>query len=219
MPPVSDPGRDARNLAADALGTGDATGWFERLYEAAADGRAVVPWDHDEPRELLVEWAEARGLDGSERRAVVVGSGLGTEAEYVAGLGFDTVAFDISATAIRLARERFPESRVGYVAANLLDLPEEWIAAFDLVVEVITVQSLPDPPRAEAIANVARLVAPGGTLIVVANAREADEPADGPPWPLTRAEIDAFAQGLEQVTVERIGERWRAELRKSDKSD
>lgn len=53
-------------------------------------------------------------------------------------------------------------------------------------------------------------VAPGGTLLVIATAREDDEGADGPPWPLTRAEIDAF--GLDPVRVELIDGRWRAEL-------
>jgi hypothetical protein len=65
------------------------------------------------------------------------------------------------------ARRRFPDSAVDYVVADLLDLPPEWHRAFDLVVEVITVQALPDPPRARAIACVASLVAPGGTLIVI----------------------------------------------------
>ena len=44
--------------------TDDPTGWFEPLYAAAARGERSVPWERDEPREALVEWAEARGLDG-----------------------------------------------------------------------------------------------------------------------------------------------------------
>ncbi len=46
------------------------------------------------------------------QRAVVIGCGLGADAEYVASLGFDTTSFDISGTAIRLARQRFPGSAV-----------------------------------------------------------------------------------------------------------
>jgi hypothetical protein len=58
------------------------------------------------------------------------------------------------------------------------------------------------------------MVAAGGTLLVVASARDDDEPAHGPPWPLARAEIEAFAtEGLEFVRVERpVPDRWRAEL-------
>ena len=98
-----------------------------------------------------MEWVEARRPDGAGRRAIVVGSGLGDDAELVAGLGYATVAFDIAPTAVRTAQERFPGSAVEYRTADLLDPPPGWPGAFDLVVECITVQSLPDPPRREAI--------------------------------------------------------------------
>ena len=202
----------------------EATGWFEPLYAAAEAGEAVVPWDRGAPAAQLVEWTAARGLDGRGARAIVVGSGLGDDAEHVASLGFETVAFDISPSAVRGARRRFPDTRVEYVVGDLLDPPPAWLRAFDLVVENITVQALPDPPRAAAIANVARLVAPGGTLLVLSAAREQHEPANGPPWPLTRAEVEAFALGgtLETVGIEDLrgqaepwARRWRAEFRGS----
>jgi hypothetical protein len=103
--------------------------------------------------------------------------------------------------------------------ADLLRPPPDWERRFDLVVECITVQSLPDPPRREAIGRIASFVAPGGTLIVVAAARGAAEPADGPPWPLAREELEAFATGgVEPVRVEDLlsggGRRWRAEFRR-----
>jgi SAM-dependent methyltransferase len=218
---VPDPDEQAVRLAAESLAAEDPTGWFERLYAAAEHGGAVVPWDRGAPHPLLFEWARARELDGGGRRALVVGCGLGADAEYVAGLGFETVAFDVSATAVAIARRRFPESDVEYLAADLLDPPARWREAFDLVVESMTVQSLPDPPRREAIARVTEMVRAGGTLIVIATARdEADGPVDGPPWPLTRAEVEAFATGgLARVRIEAVRDpeaplRWRAELRR-----
>jgi SAM-dependent methyltransferase len=220
MMTTPDPDERARELAGASLSAGDATGWFERLYAAAEAGQEVVPWDRGSPHRLLVQWAEQREITGDGRRAVVVGCGLGDDAEYVSGLGFSTVAFDISASAIRAARRRYPDSRVSYVVADLLDPPAGWQQAFDLVVESLTLQALPDPPRRDAIRHVGRLVAPGGTLIVNARARDQeDDPGGGPPWPLTRAEIDAIgASGLEAVRVEDIREpgsrRWRAEYRR-----
>src|SRR4051794_34606936 len=157
--------------AADALAGGDATGWFEPLYAAADAADGAPPWNSAAPRALLAQWTARRGVRGEGRRAVVVGCGLGADAEHVAGLGFATVAFDLSATAIRRARELHPGSPVDYVVADLLALPDRWRGAFDLVVECWTVQALPDPPRGAAIAAIAGLVAPGGTLIVVAHAR------------------------------------------------
>ena len=83
----------------EARAGGDPTGWFEPLYAAASAGEGSVPWDRGAPRALLVEWAESRRPQG--RTALVVGCGLGFDAEYVSGLGFATVAFDVSATATR----------------------------------------------------------------------------------------------------------------------
>lgn len=107
-----------------------------------------------EPNALLVDWAEQREPDGAGKRALVVGCGLGQDAEYLAGLGFRTTAFGIAPTAVNGARERFPKSAVDFVVANLLDPPAEWACAFDLVVESITIQSMPLSVRADAIVNV-----------------------------------------------------------------
>ncbi|HEV2452016.1 MAG TPA: class I SAM-dependent methyltransferase [Streptosporangiaceae bacterium] len=217
---AADPEERAQVMAAESASAGDPTGWFERLYAGAEAGQEVVPWDRGSPHRMLVQWAQARGITGGGRRALVVGCGLGDDAEYVAGLGFDTIAFDISPSAIRAARRRYPDSKVRYVAADLVDPPPGWHEAFDLVVESLTLQAMPDPPRREAIRQLGQLVAPGGTLIVNARGREEDEdPGQGPPWPLTRAEIDAIAaSGLEVVRIEDMLDlevrRWRAEFRR-----
>ncbi|NUS40854.1 MAG: methyltransferase domain-containing protein [Terrabacter sp.] len=73
-----------------------------------------MPWDRSEPAPQLREWAEshADGVTRRGRRAVVVGCGLGADAEYLASLGFDTVAFDVAPTAVRVAQERHPDSAV-----------------------------------------------------------------------------------------------------------
>lgn len=210
---------DADRLATESLADNDPTGWFERLYANAAEGAAVVPWDRGRPTPLLVEWADAADLAGNGRRAVVVGGALGDNAEYIARRGFATVAFDVSPTAVRLARQRFPDSIVEYRVADLLDPPAEWRDAFDLVVEVATIQSLPYHIRGAAIVQVGQMVAPGGTLIVIAYGTAGDPDPDGPPWPLTREEIDAFATGdLRPARIEETYDdtsrilRWRAEF-------
>lgn len=215
----ADPDVDAHRFAGEALADGDPTGWFDRLYAAAADGQAIVPWDRGAAHPMLLQWARS-GLSGAGRRATVVGCGTGENAEYLAGQGFDTVAFDISPAAVRTARDRFPHSPVDYVVADLLILPATWQHAFDLVVEVFTVQSLPPQLHPPAITNTARLVAPGGRLLVLAAAADAPpDPGTGPPWPLVRDEIEAFTRdGLDLVELEVLpglddprDVRWRAE--------
>jgi len=130
-------------LASASLAAGDPAGWCDRLYAAGARGEVPVPWRRRQPHPLLVHWASAQELSGAGQRAVVVGCALGADAEYVASLGFDTIGFDISGTAIRLARQRFPDSTVRYVAADLLNYPQTWLRAYDLVIEIITVQRCP----------------------------------------------------------------------------
>ncbi len=193
---------------------------FERMYVAAADGRDAMPWDRGGPHPLLEQWA--RDAEGAGRRALVVGSGLGQDAELLCERGFDVVGFDAAPTAIELARGRYPASAVDYRVANLLEPPAQWHRAFDLVVESLTVQSMPPEYHAPATANVAAMVAPGGTLLVIATARDEDsETPDGPPWPLTPSEVEAFASGgVEPVLIEPIRTpgspaRWRAEFRRA----
>ena len=118
--------RRADELSARAIADGEPTAWFDRLYSEGATGAVSMPWDREEPQPLLREWAEARGLDGAGRRAVVVGCGLGADAEYLSRQAFATTGFDIAETAVRLARERHPDSTVDYRTADLLDLPAEW---------------------------------------------------------------------------------------------
>ncbi|AEV85296.1 SAM-dependent methyltransferase [Actinoplanes sp. SE50] len=210
---VPDP-TDTRRYAAQSLAAGDATGWFERLYRDARAGRAVVPWDVAAASVSLREFPLPPG-DG--RAALVVGCGPGRDAEHLAALGYAVTAFDISATAIDLARQRHPGSSVDYRVADLLDPPASWRRAFALVLESNNVQALPAQIRARAIGAVGGFVADGGTLLVLA-AAATDDPAAGPPWPLSRAEIGAFAApGLREVSVEelatpgsRLPARWRA---------
>ena len=208
-------------LAANAVAAGEPTAWFERLYASALRGQSAVPWDRDAANPLLTEWTAAKGLNGAGRRAVVVGCGLGMDAEHLAALGFDTVGFDICDSAVSIARSRHPDSPVHYRQADALDLPAEWRRAFDLVVEIYTVQALPLRLRKEIAAAIGGLLAPGGTLIAIQAAREdIEEPADGPPWPLHRSEVDDFAvDGVETVRIEAVqspsasfGPHWRAEF-------
>ena len=188
---------------------------FEAIYAGAEAGEAKPPWDYGAPRPQLVAWAEARNLAGGGRRALVVGCGYGADAEFLAQLGFRTVGFDFAPSAIAAARRKYPASKVNYLVADVLDLPHEWQRRFDLVVESLTVQSMPPEQHTAAAQRIAALVAPGGTLLVLATTRAERSEVKGPPWPLTRAELEEFANGdLILHGVERIegGTWWRAEL-------
>ena len=207
----------ANELSAEAIARGEPTTWFDELYAAGAAGEVGMPWDRTAPQVDLLAWAERERLDGAGRRAVVVGCGLGADAEFLSSLGFATTAFDISPTAVEVARDRNPGSSVDYRVADLLALPEEWGRAFDLVVEIFTLQALPDPPREQAADAVTGLVADGGTLLAVAF-RYADSAGTeaGPPFPLDWHFMASLGRGgLHAVLLEETdGPRWRATYRR-----
>jgi SAM-dependent methyltransferase len=200
LDPSNDPNRAfARRLAAESIAGGDSTGWFETLYAAAARGTVTVPWADLTPNPVLVT-ALAGHTGGGH--ALVIGCGLGDDAEHLASLGYITVAFDVSPTAIDGARRRFPRSTVQYLTADLLSPPQPWTGAFDLVVEAFTLQVLTGAARHAAFARTARLVAPGGRLLIIARAREEHEPPGAMPWPLTRDEIESFrGYGLREDSI------------------
>jgi len=193
----------ARELAAEFHRKGDPTGWFEPLYQEGEAGKSTVPWANLRPNPLLLDFWSAHPQQTTRKAALTIGSGLGDDAEQLATWGFHTTAFDISETAIRASRKRFPNSTVDYVAANLLDPPSAWRRTFDFVFEANTLQVLPADLRARAIDNIAGFLRSGGLLLIIARGRESSEPEGQMPWPLTRAELSAFtAAGLEKISFE-----------------
>ena len=195
---------EGSRLADEAEAAGEPTRWFEQLWSAAARDEVEMPWDRTAPYPPVLDHVDRSG-DGAGRRAVVVGAGLGADAELLASRGYDTVAFDLAPSAVELARSRHPDSAVDYRVADLLDLPIDLVGAFDLVVDVFTVQALPRSLRADAVAGVRSLLAPGGDLLAVQFVLGAGVPEDaGPPWLLRREEMESFAaDDVEQVALTR----------------
>ncbi|MCK6444772.1 MAG: class I SAM-dependent methyltransferase [Planctomycetes bacterium] len=192
----------ARELAAEHRSRGDAVGWFEKLYVEAGGDAEHVPWADDEPHPLLVDWLAREQVDGRGRRALVVGAGLGDDAEGLARVGFAVTAFDVAPTAIEWCRRRFPDTRVDYCVADLFAAPHAWRGAFDLVFECYTIQALPLAIRERAFEPIANFLAPGGTLVVVTRGTDAHLDPHELPLPLTLAELARFeALGLERTSL------------------
>jgi SAM-dependent methyltransferase len=183
-----------QQLAAEFRARADATGWFEALYAEAGSNYGAVPWAELAPNPHLVDWAQRRNCLGAGRTALIIGCGYGDDAEFLAGLGFQGVAFDISPTAVAECQRRFPNSSVAYQVADLLNPPASWLHGFDLVLEVYTLQALPLDLRQVAISRISHFLAPSGQLLVIARGREASEALVGLPYPLTRGELAQFEQ-------------------------
>ena len=169
--------------------------FFDSVYAEADGDDGAVPWQQAMSRRLIGEWLEA--FDPSRhQRALVVAAGLGDDAAALARLGLDVIAFDHAPNAIEWARRRHPGTGVDWRVADLFDAPSEWKEAFDLVIEVFTIQSIPPDRQADAAAATRRFLAPNGTLVGIAIVHDGSVEPDGPPWPLDPATIDVLSEGL-----------------------
>jgi len=171
------------------------SGFFNDVYEGAAGDDAAVPWQHAISRRMIGEWFETFDPTGHER-AIVVAAGLGDDAAAVAEHGLDVVAFDYAPRAVDWAISRHPDADVDWQVADLFAPPVDWIGAFDLVVEVFTIQSNPPVDQPKAAAAIRSFVSPGGTLVAVALVHDGSGEPPGPPWPLHRSTLDLLADGL-----------------------
>jgi len=184
------------SIQADAEARGEPLAWFDEVYKRAEGDPAMVPWADEEAHPGLAEWI-ARSGEIHEGSALDVGCGLGDNAEALSSAGYDVTAFDLSRVAIDWAQKRFPETRVHYAAASLLEPPGQWLGQFHLVHETYTLQALKQPERDRAFEALASLVAPGGKLLVICRTRPEDAEITGPPWPLSRTQVMRFeALGL-----------------------
>ena len=189
---TQDPRSLPRILSEQARADGQPLAWFEHFYQLALAEGHPIPWADMKPNPNLVEIYDRIPCPDSPATFLVVGCGLGDDAEWLAQNEHRVTAFDISPSAINECRQRFPGSPVHYLEADLLAPPEKWRNSFDLVLESYTLQVLQDSLREKALLGVCELVRPGGLLILITRAREESESTGTMPWPLTRREVDVI---------------------------
>jgi hypothetical protein len=75
--------------AQESVASGEPMAWFEELYNSANGDNSKIPWADGIPNPYLTSWFEKTGAEGNGRSAVVVGCGLGEDAEELSGRGFN----------------------------------------------------------------------------------------------------------------------------------
>jgi len=106
--------------------------------------------------------AIAAVLEAKPRRVLEVGCGPGEASEQIAASGADVEAIDISERMVELTRARGVSARVG----DVQELPFE-DSTFDAALAAWMLYHVPDVER--AIAELARVLRPGGRLVAVTN--------------------------------------------------
>ena len=222
-----DPDIAARRLARESLAGNDPTGWFERLYSAAEDGEAVVPWDRGTANILLADWTATACPDGTGERALVVGAGTGWDAELIS----TTATTPPPSTSRRLrSRQRGGRTPVPLCAIRPRICsthprsgagPSTWWSRSTPCRRCRSSFRRPRPSRSRRrsprAARCSSSPQPGRRAPATLRWR-------GPPWPLTRAAIDAFASDdLRLIQLDRQPSpadptifRWRAEYSATD---
>ena len=166
--------------------------FFENVYKNVdKDNLVSIPWANLVANAHLVDYLNVKD-DMSYGRALVIGCGLGDDADALAKMGYEVDAIDISQTAIRMAKERFPTESIDFRVEDIFKLPASMFAAYDFVFESRTIQSLDPKFRDELIEIIAGLLAKGGELLVHTNIQNDNENYGGPPWPLYRRELLGF---------------------------
>ena len=170
----------------------DPTGWFDSIYKSANGDHTKVFWADLEASPYLVSWLEKNPIDKPSKRACVIGCGVGDDAEALSKFGFEVTAFDISVTAIELCKNRYKDTKVNYVVADLFDYPKEWFESFDVVYECNTIQVLPGDYRIKARIAMSSLICKDGYILVSCRSRNESEKENAIPLPLTKGEMDEF---------------------------
>lgn len=202
---VMDDREDMRRRALESHARGDATGWFDELYRSVEGDWSKIPWAKLAPNPHLVEWLGTHPPAGDDRSCLVVGCGLGDDAEALASAGYDVTAFDVAPTAIATAKRRFPATTVRYEVADALAPPASWTRRFALVFESYTLQALPKEARVVAMRSIAGFLAADGRLLLLCRGREDEPVPPHPPFPLSEGDL---APLLEHGLVVRSFERF-----------
>ncbi|WP_419764504.1 MAG: class I SAM-dependent methyltransferase [Arcobacter sp.] len=176
--------------------------WFDTIYKIANGDYKKVFWADLEPNPYLLDWIESHPIKKQKSTAIVVGCGVGDDAEALSRFGFDVTAFDIAPTAIELCKKRYPNSKVNYLVANLFEYNNSWFQNFDLVYECNTIQVLPGAYRTKARSSISNLVKKDGYVLVSCRSREKNRQKDDIPLPLDKNEIDQFvlSDGLKEIS-------------------
>jgi len=176
--------------------------WFETLYSESNDSGSGVPWANMAPHPIFKKWIDESSPLENEKTALVIGCGLGDDAIELETKGFKVTAFDVSESAIKLCKKRFPTSKVEFITADLIVGVSDWYMKFNLVLEIFTIQALPPKYEESLIQNISDFVSDNGQLIVITEVQSKKRRYEnGPPWLLNNDYIKSFERnGLKQIS-------------------
>jgi SAM-dependent methyltransferase len=156
-----------------------------------------TPWDSGRPSQELVRVLDEERI--TPCRAIDLGCGTGSNAIYLASLGFDVTAADISPTAIDRCRMRraTTDVRIRCIQADLLDPPDDIGGSYSFFLDRACYHVVRRVNVEAYFRTLDRIIAPSALgLVMAGNAREPMEP--GPPT-VTEEELRADWEKLFEI--------------------
>jgi SAM-dependent methyltransferase len=132
-------------------------------------------------------------------RVLDVGCGLASELGHLATIGSFAVGIDLSLTALARARTLHPSAR--FAAADARRLPFA-AAAFDAALDRGCFHYLPREDRPRYAAELARLIRPGGRLLLRACTTSEDRPNDISKGEIRRVFLEWQVVACESASIE-----------------
>jgi ubiquinone/menaquinone biosynthesis C-methylase UbiE len=148
---------------------------MDRWEEAYITGEHKNRWHRELPSQELIGVLATLALP--EGATILdAGCGAGTEAVYVAGFGYTVIGVDGSPRALEFARERSASAGVDVTwhEADVLNMPVD-AASVDLVTDRGCFHHVETSDRARYAAEMARVLRPGGRLLIRGCRRLDDE--------------------------------------------
>jgi methyl halide transferase len=164
--------------------------FWQDLYTAGRDG-----WELGAPAPALEAWLEEGGTfpasaKASPARVAVPGAGRGHDARLLAARGYRVWGFDWAPAAIEEARGLAAADGVDltFEARDVFTLAETHGGFFDGVWEYTCFCAIDPARRAEYLRVLRTILRPGGLLLACFYPLR--EGTDGPPFPVSRQEIE-----------------------------
>ena len=149
-----------------------------------------MPWEKGTPCPGLVDFLSTEPVRG---RVLVPGCGLGHDVRALAATADEVVGLDIAPSAVKAARTFPTVGGESYELADLFALPTRLRGSFDWVWEHTCFCAIDPAMRTAYVAAVAGALRPGGHLLAIFYLDPGqDHPEDGPPFGVSKAELDAL---------------------------